>query len=162
MSLRDEWIRAAGALLLLAASIGFGAANIRAEKNRRRELDAILRLVRHIRENIEHFSRPLGEIWARFDDPVLDASGFLAVLRREGMEAAVRKSTLTADVRAVLSSFASSLGRGYREEQIALCRYTEEKLSGIAETLAKSAPDRERLWRTLPVLAALSLILVSL
>ncbi|MBR4186167.1 MAG: stage III sporulation protein AB [Clostridia bacterium] len=160
--MREIWIRTAGAVLLLAASIGFGAANIRAERNRLRELDALLRLVRDIRENIEHFSRPLGEIWARFDDPVLEAAGFLTLLRQAGMERAVRESPLTADVRTVLGPFASSLGRGYREEQIALCRYTEEKLSEIAQRLAESAPDRERLWRTLPVLAALSLILVSL
>ncbi len=157
-------IRAAGAVLLLASAAGLGTVNIRAEKRRQRELDALLSLVRDIRENIEHFSRPLGEIYDRFEDPLLASSGFLTRLRQAGMETAVRESegAVGEAERAVLLSFASSLGRGYQEEQIALCRYTEEKLAGIAESLAKSAPDRERLWRTLPVLGALSLILLSL
>ena len=150
--------------MLLASAAGLGVTSIRAERRRRRELDALLSLVRHIRENIEHFSRPLDEIYARFDDPLLAASGFLTRLRQAGMGTAVRESELGIgeEERAVLISFAASLGRGYREEQIALCRYTEEKLTGIAENLARSAPDRERLWRTLPVLGALSLILLSL
>lgn len=162
--MREFLVRAAGALLLLLSAIGLGAASIRAEKRRRRELDALLSLVRHIRENIEHFSRPLGEIYARFDNPVLAASGFLTRLRQSGMEQAVREtaSDVGEEEREVLLAFAGSLGRGYREEQIALCRYTGEKLAQIAENLAKAAPDRERLWRTLPVLAALSLILLSL
>ncbi len=162
--MREFWIRAAGALLLLAASICFGAANIRAERKRRRELDALLALVRHIRENIEHLARPLHEIYALFDDPALASPGFLTRLRASGFPAALAETELSIGgaERAVLVPFADSLGRGYREEQIALCRYTEEKLSELAESLAKSALDRERLWRALPTLAALSLILLSL
>lgn len=160
-----EWlVKAAGAVLLLASAGGFGFSSIRAERYRRRELEAFLSLVRHIRENIEHLSRPLPEIYARFDDPLLAASGFLPVLRTEGFAEALERADLRLGEgeRAVLGEFASSLGRGYREEQTALCRYAEGKLGEAAEALGKTAPDRERLWRSIPLLAALSLILLLL
>ena len=160
-----EWIvKAVGAALLVAASVGFGVSGVRTERRRRRELDACLALLRHIRENIGTLARPLPEIWDRFEDPVFRESGFLTVLRREGLSAALEAAPpmLGEGERALLAEFAASLGRGYREEQVALCRYTEEKLGDAAEALARSAADRERLWRSLPVLAALSAVLLML
>ena len=80
------------------------------------------------------------------------------------MEAAVGRAVwrLSDAERSILRDLAAQLGRGFREEQTALCRYAEDGLSDALERLKKETGDRERLWRSIPLLAALSLILLLL
>ena len=158
-----EWIlKAAGAVLLLAAAGGYGLSRIREERLRLRELEAMAALVRTVRESIEHLSRPLPEIWARYADPFLEECGFLPVLREEGFAAALVRTGICSRDGDALREFAAALGKGYREEELALCRYTEERLEDRAQLLRKEAPARERLWRTIPWLAALSAVILLL
>ena len=63
---------------------------------------------------------------------------------------------------AVLRDLASRLGRGFREEQTALCRYAGDRLEDALEKLRAEEAGRARLWRSIPLLAALSLILLLL
>ena len=162
--MREIVLKIAGAVILLIAAVGYGALNIKANRAHLRELEAILRFLRHIRTNIEHLSRPLPEIYAGFSDAVLEENGFLPALRRDGIRSAVGavQWRLSDGELSVLTEFAEALGRGYREEQVSLCRYTEEVLGGALEELQTSAPAQERLYRTIPVLLALSGILVLL
>ncbi|MBR4204160.1 MAG: stage III sporulation protein AB [Clostridia bacterium] len=160
-----EWIvKGIGALLLLAASVGYGFSMIGEEKRKIRELRALVRLVRHIRESIDGLRRPLPQIFAAFSDPALAENGFLPLLRERGFEAAARETPWrqTEEVKRLLSDFGSSLGRGFADEELALCRYTEAKLSEALAALEKAAPDREKLWRSIPALLALSVILLML
>ena len=158
-----EWIlKAAGAVLLLTAAGGVGLSKIREERRRLRELEAMAALVRTVRENIEHLSRPLSEIWARIPDPFPGEPGFLSALREEGFSTALLRTEVCSRDRDLLEEFAASLGKGYREEELALCRYTEERLTDRAAALVREAPSRERLWRTIPLLAALSALILML
>ena len=160
-----NWIwKAAGAAILLIAAGGMGWTEIREGRVRVAELRALVKLIRFIRENIERLSKPLGEIFAEYADPLLESSGFLPTARREGMERAAHSVRwhLSEEERAILYSFAAALGKGYREEQAELCRMTESRLSDAERELRESAPGRERLWRSIPVLMALSAILLFL
>ena len=160
-----EWIlKGLGGLILLAASVGYGQARIAEEKRRRGELEALIALVSVIRGEIGALSRPLSDIWASFSSPALEKNGFLPALRRDGFVRALAAADwrLTEDERAPLLPFAASLGKTYREEQVALCRRTEEKLGAVLSALEKNGAEREKLWRTLPPLAALSAILLFL
>ncbi len=160
-----EWvIKGIGAVLLLAASVGFGLWMIGEEKRKIRELDALLRLVRHIRENIGSLRRPLPRIFSSFPDPALEENGFLPLLRERGFRAAVEETPWRQEegVRLALADFAASLGRGYAEEELSLCRYTEAKLADALAALEKAAPEREKLWRSIPALLALSVVLLLL
>ena len=160
-----EWLlRTTGAVLILLAAGGWGMREIREGRRRLREMDAALRFVRHIRENIDRLARPLPQIYASWEDPALVSNGFLDLLWSEGMEAAVEGAawSLSDAERAILRDLAAQLGRGFREEQTALCRYAEDGLADALERLKKETGDRERLWRSIPLLAALSLILLLL
>ena len=160
--MREIVLRAAGALLFVGAAFLWGQSEIRAGRRRIRELEAAGALCRFIRQNIERLATPLPDIFAAYEDPVLSAIGFLPILRREGFRAAVEGADweIGEAERAVLCSFADALGRGFREEQVSLCRYTEDRIADAADALKKSAPDRERLWRSIPVLGALSALLM--
>ena len=160
--MREILLRCAGAAILLTAAAGWGYFEIREERKRIRELEAVLALIRYLREHIERFGTPLSELYAAYDDPVLAQTGFLTLLRTEGMTAAAdgAELRLSEGERGILSDFAGRLGRGFREEQTVLCRYAEDGLSDALGKLRSQTAGRERLWRALPVLAALSLLLM--
>ena len=160
--MRELIFRCAGAVVLLSASVGWGLFEIREGRRRLRELEAVLALIRHIRERIERFGTPLSEIYAAWDDPELAGTGFLTLLRTKGMEAAADGADfrLSERERGILRELGGRLGRGFREEQTALCRYAEDGLSEALDQLRADTAGRERLWRALPPLAALSLILM--
>ena len=160
--MREIVLRAAGAVLLVGAAMLWGLWEIGEGRRRIRELEAAQSLCRFICENIERLSRPLSGIYEAFEDPVLEENGFLPALRKEGFRAALGRARwrLSGGERAILSEFADGLGRGFREEQTALCRYTGDRLGDALETLRRGQKDRERLWRAIPVLFALSLLLL--
>ena len=161
----SEWIlRAAGAVLILVSAGGWGMAEIRDGRRRLAELEAVLSLARHIRENIDRLSRPLNEIYAGWENPVLRENGFLSLLRSSGFKAAAEGAAwrISAEERSILIEFGEELGRGFREEQTALCRYAEDRLAEARDRLRAESGGRERLWRTIPLLSALALILMLL
>ena len=158
-----EWaVRGFGAALILLSAGGWGAYEIRQGRRRLKELEAVCALLRYIRENIERFSRPLAQIYASWENPALAETGFLGLLRSSGFAAAVREADwhIPAGEREILEQFGEELGKGFREEQTALCRYTEDRLAEALAAMRNDLPGRERLWRTIPLLAALSLILL--
>ncbi len=160
-----EWVlKGIGAVFLLASSLGIGLRMIEEDRRRFSELGALLRLIRHIRENIGTLRRPLPQIYEAFCDPCLEENGFLPILRKRGFRAAAEETPWRQDedVTRVLTEFAASLGQGYTDEEVSLCRYTETKLADALAALEKAAPDREKLRRTLPALLALSVILLLL
>ena len=160
--MREILLRCAGAAVLLSAAAGWGLSEIRDGRRRLRELEAVLSLIRYLRENIGRFGTPLSELYAAYDDPVLARTGFLTLLRTKGMAAAADGADwrLSEEERGILSEFGRRLGRGFREEMTELCRYAEDELSDALEKLRVQTAGRERLWRALPVLAALSLLLL--
>ena len=156
--------RCVGAVLLLTAAAGWGYIEIREGRRRIRELEAVLDLIRVVREGIDRLSAPLSEIYAAYENPVLAANGFLFLLRTEGMAKAAdgagwRLSSAELDI---LRYLAGRLGRGFREEQTALCRYAEDRMTDALEKRRADEAGAARLWRSIPLLAALSLILLLL
>ena len=160
--MREVIFRCAGAFILLSSAAGWGFSEIREGRQRLRELEAVLALIRHIRESIERYGTPLGEIFAAYDDPILARAGFLTLLRKEGMTAAADGAglRLAETERGVVRSLGERLGRGFREEQTALCKRAEDRLAEALGKQRTEAEGRERLWRSIPILAALSLILM--
>jgi len=157
-------VRCFGAVLLLAAAAGWGFCEIRDGRRHILELEAVLDLIRAVREGIDRLSAPLSEIYAAYENPVLRESGFLTLLREKGMAEAVEGTEwrLSPEELAVLRDLASRLGRGFREEQAALCRYAGDRLEDALEKRRTDEDGRARLWRSIPLLAALSLILLLL
>ena len=90
----------------------------------------------------------------------LTAALFLFAASRLAAEGAAWR--ISAEERSILIEFGEELGRGFREEQTALCRYAEDRLAEARDRLRAESGGRERLWRTIPLLSALALILMPL
>ena len=54
----------------------------------------------------------------------------------------------------------SKVMRGYKDEEVALCKYTHMKLAECEEKLSSALKDKEKLYRTIPPMLALSVILI--
>ena len=158
----EALIRTMGAALLLLGAAGAGFSEIRRGRARIGELEAVLALARHIRESIGRLNAPLSDIYASFEDLRLTENGFLPLLRTRGMAEAFEKTEwrMPERDRGILRDLAGRLGRGFPEEQTALCRFAEDRLEEDLDRLRKAAPGEERLWRSIPILSALSLILL--
>ena len=156
-------VKLAGALLLLLAAGWYGWNGIREERQRLRELEALWELVRFVRSNIGNFARPLPEIYADFRNAVLEADGFLPILREKGAEEALRSCRIPrrdAEVGRIMEGFARGIGKGYQAEEEKLCSYTEERLAELLGKRRGETADREKLYRTIPMMLALSAALI--
>ena len=147
---------------VLVSAVLWGIYKIRTERRKTDELAAFCDLVGYIGENIAHFSKPLPEIYAAYSDKTLSDGGFLAILRKSGMKTATESLAVfhEREVGGEMLTFASRIGDGYREEQTALCEYTKSRLGGMLEKRKTASRDREKLYRTVPLLVALSVLLM--
>lgn len=151
-----------GAAVLITSAVMWGIFKVRAERKTTDELEELCALVAFIGDNIAHLSRPLPEIFNEFRSNVLESCGFVDALRSGGMKAAVASLSCgeSSEITREMSLFSEKLGMGYREEQTKLCNYTEGRLRTMLEERKKSLRDKEKLYRTIPVLLALSVILM--
>lgn len=153
-----------GAAMILLASVMFGRMKITEERRKNTLIVGMTEFVRGIRDNISHFRRPLGEIFESLSIPALETCGFIDLCRKNGIHTAWESISplLPKDTAAVLEEFVRRIGSGYREDELELCAYTLQRLESIGEAESAELEKREKLYRNLPPLAALSAVLLVL
>ncbi len=155
-------VKLIGSVALLVASLYYGQVKIRGERVGIKEVASLAEMVKYIGERIEHFSQPLPEIFAQYRNDHLESIGFLPYVRTMGISGAVEncRMTLDGDDRELFLKFAGAIGRGYRDEELSLCRYTYTKLTESEDKMRAAIKDKEKLYRTIPPMLALSVILI--
>ncbi len=151
----------AGSAVLLLSSIAIGHETVRSKNVRIRHIRSLVYLVRFIRSNITYFLTPLDGLFSKFDDEDLNKTEFCDVLRREGLEAALRCGALriSRETEMIMNEFAAALGKGLKDEEINLCDYT---IGRLTEEEQRENDELERcrdVYRYVPPLSALFLIL---
>ena len=106
--------------------------------------------------------RPLGEIFASYSDSLLSQTGFMAELNENGFQKALLsvQNLLPEEAMEILLPFAKRLGGGDREAETALCRRTAALLSELCEKLREKLPEKTKMYRALPLLCALSAVIL--
>ena len=69
---------------------------------------------------------------------------------------------VSGEARELVQEFVRTIGNGYRAEELRLCEYTIGRLRGILDRARTDAAGQLRLYRTVPMLLALSVILILL
>lgn len=151
-----------GAVILLAAAVGYGYIRISEERKKAAEADALADLIRTIRGNIAHYMKPLPEIFLSCTGGILEDNGFLPLCRSKGIRAAWEAvpMKLPEKLRTVMTDFVSRIGGGYREDELHLCDYTLEQFDKVSREMRTEMENREKLYRTIPPLLALSAVLL--
>jgi hypothetical protein len=156
-------MRLLGALLFIAALFAAAAHLSRAERRRLCEAEGLYLLLLHIKTEISERALPLGEIYAAFENEALSRSGFLSVLKTEGLAAALASPCLSLppeDTHA-LSLFAASAGKRFWEEELAACERELLRCEEVLEAYKREAPRRVKIKRTL-VLSGGGMVLLFL
>jgi len=151
-----------GAAMVMLSSVMFGRMKIAEERGKNAMLTGMTELVRGIRDHISHFRRPLGEIYDSLSIPALESCGFMEILRKDSIEHAWESISpmMPKESAAVMEEFVRRLGSGYREDELELCAYTIRRLESMGEAMSAELKKREKLYRNLPPLAALSVVLL--
>ena len=166
--MEEIWIcKLIGTAVLLLASILYGRRKILEERRVIREGEALLGLTVHIAEQIEYTMKPLPEILAGFDDDILLENGFLKAASESGIREAWDNQDCKfrlpeKGMKQVFGQFCREIGRGYRKEELELCSLTIRRLREEIDQLKKDIGNREKLYRTIPPLMVMSVVLILL
>jgi len=154
-----KWI---GAGVVLIAAWLFSIGLIREHREVLQELEALCNMVQFIRDNIDHLMKPLPEIFQSYNNDYLETIGFLPRIRCTGLIQAWEEHTFSfsGEVFLLLSDFMQTIGCGYRTEELRLCDYTLTRLNENLELLRRDSSNRIKLYKTVPTMFALSVILI--
>lgn len=150
-----------GALIVIIASVGVGYVMSDSLGTRLRSVEALARFVDHISVNIDMYKTPLCEIYDSFDDKYLASRGFTACLDRGIYAAAESAGLLRGDEEAeLIKVFGEKIGGGGADDMVKLCSYTSSRLMSIADKLRKELPEKQKVYRTISVLAGISVVIM--
>ncbi len=118
----------------------------------------------HIKEQISCYRTPLTEIYSSFNNAALDNYGFCTLASKYGGKAALNKLKpelkLPDEVFSCLSEFFGRIGSGSCEEELRLCEFTCDKLSGILQKLTGEYSEKKKLARLLGFAVGIMLVLL--
>ena len=119
-------------------------------------------LLSHIKRNILAYRTPIETILAEYSSEYLDSIGFTDAVRAEGLCAAFSRGylPLTAEAEDLLIDFAASLGGSLAESEVKRCEIYIERLCEMEAAYKESAEQNRDLYRLLPPLGGISLIII--
>lgn len=125
------------------------------------QTEGFIALVRYIKNGIECFCLPLPSLFLRCPAEIYSACGYSAVSApssaRELLEATDISDSQT---RSCVSRLFEGLGRGYREEQLALCDNCIEQLEMRRRALCELLPSKKKLNSVICLCVSLALVIL--
>ncbi len=157
-------LKLTGAIFILIAGFLSGSLITEKKKKRLEIITALIDLTEHIRSSIQTARLPLNEIYQLFNNDVLESCGFTDSLKNRGLFYALEtiKGTIGQHVYDSMLVTSSKLGGIDTTEQIGLCDYTIKKLQNEQQKEREQFTEKQRLYKTLPILCALSVIILIL
>lgn len=116
---------------------------ISVEKNKIEQIEAIIALIKRIRDRIDCYAMPV--------EKILNSAG--DILLSLGIEKNITDFTQLLseceivcgeDCKKILNTFADTLGKGYREQQVKLCDTTISALEDIKRKLVSAYPSKKK------------------
>ncbi len=159
-------MKLAGGIILLLAALYYSLTKQQQEKNKLIILAELCDLFGYLQKNIECFSSPLGDLYRSYTSPALAQMGFYEIWREDSLDAAMdvlsikAGNPLPAGVEKTIRRYSQKAGQGYKEEELQLCRYTRETLQEELQKAQKDSDGKRRMYRTMPFLLVLSVVLL--
>lgn len=126
-----------------------------------RQTEALMRLLRYTRTQVECFALPAPSILARCERELLVACGYLSPTLPDGFEEmALGCEIWDGESVKLFRGFAEAFGGGYREEQCAGCDYYCSLLEERRAALLEQLPSKKKRNVTLCLSGALAAVIV--
>ncbi len=154
-------LRFVGSALILLSAVLFGYGARKGEREHILLLQDGEALIRHARRKVELYGTPLSELFLDFD------AGFSAEVQKKLKSVPPAQALQDVIVRLgadgqYLSRFSQEIGQGYKEDTLRLCDECIEMLSEKRRIAQAQCEARGKLYFSLPVLVALSVVLMLL
>lgn len=155
------------AMLIIFFAFAYGGFYFASAEGRKISLcDAVVSLVRYIRQRAEYYRQPPSEIYSSFSNPAAEKSGFADHLKKSGLKSAIicYKDTLGFDEFAysAMIGFASDIGKLPLEEQLASCDYVISLLEAYISGMKAEFPKKQKLYRSLGICIGISIVIILL
>ena len=147
-------MKTAGAIFILCASVASSYFYEKREKEKIKKANKLAEFIRYIRAQISYFSLPVDMIFKAYksDDTLTGdiISGKLSSL----------DSFFDKDTADVIKDFFSSLGNGYKDEQLALCDFTMSAIEDFTDKMNKEFSGKVRVFRSMAIFTGVCLIIL--
>ena len=155
-------IKLVGAVMILVSSAVMGTYIANVYSRRVTSTEAVADFIKYIKRNIESFSMPVGEMVTAYTSEHFELTGFLEAMRADGLSEAIEGGYLTLSGKAEreFAEFASRLGSDYTEGEVKRCEYYTGVFEDLLKAERENVSTNGRLYRLLPPLGAVSLIIL--
>lgn len=149
-----------GSIFLIGSAIYYSYNRIHEERIRCKNLGKWVHFLIFTENHIRSFRTPLPEIVIAYNDQEKEFSG--SPFAENGLEKQLQMMAMPSKALPVLHEYIRKAGSYYETEEIRLCAYTIEVLQKILEQEESELQNKTRLYRTLPLMFALSIVLLFL
>ncbi len=155
-------LKAIGTVIILTACCLYGNALTKSAERSLLATDALISFVAYINTSIKTARIPLGNIFSSFFNEELSKLGFIEKLNSDGLAAAIKtvEEYLSAEGIEAMNYLNANIGGMDIESQSRICEYVEDKLKKELESMKQTFNEKRRMYRMLPVLAGISVIIL--
>ena len=151
-----------GASIILVSCIIYGNNLSKHEADSLNTCESLITFIMFINTSIKTTRKPLNIIYKDFSNEILEKFGFTEILNRDGLYDATYsiENKLTKNVLEALVFLDNNLGGINIESQLRVCDYVEGILRDEYMKIKNNYKEKCRMYRLLPILAGLSLIIL--
>ncbi len=154
-------VKGAGILILTLTAVYYSWYGQQWENKKHRTMKALYEMFLYIQKSIECYAMPLGEIFRNCSNPVLEETEFLPYWKRGELKDAVNTlKGLTPAVESALLHYAENAGSGYKDAELQLCHNVIAELETALNSQSEMIKNKNKLYRTMPFLFVLSVVLL--
>lgn len=150
-----------GIVLLITAGVCFGLSVRRSERSRIALLASSATLIRHARRKIDLFGTPTANLFSDFSEG-FDEETRRALTEKPLSEALMEVVEKLGNDGEALGKFAREIGNGYKDDAIRLCDYCIAVIEDRHTAAVSRYGTHKRLYLVLPLLFAVSVIVLLL
>lgn len=157
-------MRGVGISLLLISALLYSFVLIKNEKRKIAQLKDMCALVLYIRRNIDAFMTPVNEILDSFEGYGDAFSEYMTAAKKYGLPYASDQCQLiqNGEVVRIFTDFTKKIGSGYKADELNLCQYCYAQLEDCLKRETEDSLKKTTMYKTLPIMSALSVILIFL
>lgn len=158
---RGDKLKTIGIILILTISAVIGFVLSSNLRTRLKNISSLRSFIEHISENIQLYKTPLDEIYSSYYDEYLEKTGFLKDLDSGLYSSAKNSGLLYGDEETkIIKTISDRLGYGTAEDMGKLCFSSIDKLRYLEDKLKKELPDKQKVYRTISILAGASIVIM--
>lgn len=152
-----------GLLIVFLSIVSYGFVISRSTKNEAVQSKELLRLMIHIKDQIKHFNKPLGDIYTSFESENSAINTFLHNLCITDWDNALENTEnlqTSSKCKSIIREFGKKLGKNDYTSQIEMCDYYINIFEKEVELLCSLSPQKTKISISLAFYAGLLLLII--